>query len=274
MKTNYGELLTISELIWQILLVLGGSSVLLFFTGYVGNFTYMTILGVPKEFVDLQYNESIISGFIQNLYLLPALNLAAVLSKNLFEIKKNRKEIESFEKRLSKRSYVNSVNVLSLKKLNSKTVKIDSIIREMFEQLFGIYKLPLIYIQPLILLALYFKSYGLVSALAFIDVDILSMFAVSFLYKKIIKPKEPFIVKLFGFQTIMLFIIGIVPMLNGYIRARVNLYFNYFNSYKVTTRSKTINGDYIYFGKESYFFISDNKIISIPKSEILELQKY
>lgn len=274
-----------TDVVLNLLSIIGGASVLLFLFGYTYLHSYYLRLAVPSQFLEIQYYEYIIKGLAEELgFVLIVLGLCAHylylngdtnLIKKLNALNKNLELIKNdIHKPLQDRQEAEKLLEDTSKLINERH-NITNAHMRIFRKNFNIMYAGLIIVSLVIsCTALYQGSYYSASVALISIGSLILQWILIHTYQRLVSSNQI----IFEASFLLLFMGAILTgysYISGYMDATIKLKLDKLPTFQIDLGSgKTIaQAHYVYYGKDTYFFLENNKLIIIPSSELAKLEK-
>jgi len=242
--------------------------------GLLNYWSYFTVLGVNKGFLDINQYEYTLNGIYQIYVIFFVAPLVIVVLKLWIDIANDKIDVINIQEKLNE--YPKNQTV----KLRKSIDQINNNIQKLKVKILNIY---IYYAQFYIYISITFIIISLILYYFTKNLNILDciLLAIQFcimgvflLLVKVFSNIENMIIRIQYFMFLPIMLIFILPTFNGFFEAKIKLQKYDFDLYSITLKGKTIkNSKLIYLGKENYFFFINDKMTIIPRSEILLLEK-
>lgn len=264
-----------SQLVLNILLIVSGFSALFYLVGYLNYLVYYNTLGIYSRFLDFSYSEYVTNGIMVNLSLLTFLLPSVLFFLRLFNLKNMKDQVSKIMSVVA-REKLPKQKVGDLQVLLDRIGKSENDLIDIFwKQCF----IPLVVsiLAGLILAIIMFlnKNILLLPVVSF-EVQMLINLIILYLIKRVVKSKKAVDVVFFAVIPVIIFLtLFLLPMTTGYISARQKRTTMNFDSYTIVMDKgeKIESAKFIYFGKDTYFFLIKDTLNIISKSEVTKLEK-
>lgn len=275
MERKYQSFTEMSQIVLNVLLIIGSLSVFLSILGYANLCAYYRTLGINSQsFLEFGNIEILFNGFIENLPLIFIVLYILLPYFPLFEIRSLKNTANNILSSLP-HGYLRERN--QLRNAISKAEKIEITLTDtLIKKRYPPYSLVILILVVLnIILITYLANLKRITfALCSIEEQIIIVYTFQLLAKRMITTRK-IMSTILAVVPILFIVLLLLSIINGYLEALNMIQTHDFDSYTIETQRgyNFQDAKFIYFGKENYFFNIDNKLNIIPKSEITLLKK-
>ncbi len=285
------------EKILNLFLLIGGTSFIFFFIGLINDLTYYWVLKIPLSFLDFQnYYYYIFSGVMQGITLfvfLPFVVIGWYLL--LLEFRKLREkrstehsEIEAEIKDIEGRTIMNKEDLEKLdaikKRFFSHKEESNSLFEAYENEVFNfgstkkariIFLIIICGLAAFSVVCLNRGNVGMSWSILATAIN-LELFRLLFLVIKRAVISRHQIRLIFLAPIILSFIFIVLPVLDGFMTAKIKIYENDFRLFNVSIENEPGTQDfkYVLFSGQTFFFLDNkNNLLIIPESRVIKMQE-